>query len=78
MMAAASNLVEAVAQLIDAGADINMKDVDGNTPAHFAYAFGSAGCASLLESRSSHNITNHAGESPVFMAGKFRKMLPLY
>ena len=71
MLAAATNLVEAVEILLLAGADVNAHDLDGNTPLHLAYAFGAASAIVALESASADSFSkNHNGKEPLELAGK--------
>lgn len=75
MLAAAANLEPAVALLLASGADVFARDLDGNTPAHMAYAYGSAGAAVTLEARmgADVSVTNHGGRSPLEMAGDMQR-----
>ena len=71
MLAAATNLVEAVEILLLAGADVGAHDLDGNTPLHLAYAFGAASAVVTLEGAAADSLSkNHAGRAPLELAGK--------
>ena len=48
-IAAAAGLDRAVAALLSAGASTHSRDLDGNTPLHLAYAYGSASTIVRLE-----------------------------
>ena len=76
MIAAAANLEAAISMLLASGADVFATDLEGNTPLHMAYAYGSASAAATLESKmgESKNISNHAGKSAFEMAGDMRRM----
>lgn len=71
MLAAASNLLDAITLLLDAGADMGLRDnIGGNTALHYAYAAGSMAAASLLEERGADiNVLNCAGKSPIDVTG---------
>ncbi len=49
MIACAANMDIAVKTLLNAGASVYSRDLDGNTPLHYAYAFSSATTIVLLE-----------------------------
>ena len=71
MLAAATNLVDAIEILLLAGADVDAHDLDGNTPLHLAYAFGAASAIVALESASADTLSkNHSGRTPLELAGK--------
>ena len=71
MLAAATNLTEAVEILLSAGADTNAKDLDGNTALHLAYAFGAAASVVAIEGAGAdQDSKNHAGKFPLELAGK--------
>eukprot|EP00049_Salpingoeca_infusionum_P016695 m.343718 g.343718 ORF g.343718 m.343718 type:complete len:1341 (+) comp16131_c0_seq8:190-4212(+) len=67
--AARLNDVEAVEELLEAGADMRLKDVCGNTPLHLAVEEGSVGVALVLGVTTSH-LTNLAGNTPRSMVDK--------
>ncbi len=70
MYAAASNLPDAVKILVSSGCKINIKDNDGNTALHFAYAMGSIAAASALESCGADvTISNNGGRQAFDVVG---------
>lgn len=75
MLAAATNLTEAVEILLSAGADTNARDLDGNTALHLAYAFGAASSVVAMEaSGADQDAKNHAGKPPLELAGKSKSV----
>jgi len=75
MLAAAANLEPAIAMLLASGADVFARDLEGNTPCHMAYAYGSAGAAVTLEGRMGADFaaSNHSGRTPLEMAGDMKR-----
>eukprot|EP00603_Paraphysomonas_imperforata_P015364 CAMPEP_0114452376 /NCGR_PEP_ID=MMETSP0104-20121206/1482_1 /TAXON_ID=37642 ORGANISM="Paraphysomonas imperforata, Strain PA2" /NCGR_SAMPLE_ID=MMETSP0104 /ASSEMBLY_ACC=CAM_ASM_000202 /LENGTH=1372 /DNA_ID=CAMNT_0001624623 /DNA_START=163 /DNA_END=4281 /DNA_ORIENTATION=+ len=79
MLAAAFDLPAAVTLLCTAGADVNLRDLDGNTALHYAYACGSNQAMSALESLSaSSDITNNAGDTPFEVVGLIDSIAPIF
>lgn len=67
--AAHSGLIESGKYLLDAGADINDTDNDGNTPIHIAYLFGNVNAVKfLLENGASVSLKNNDGNKPFALA----------
>ena len=58
--------------LIDFGADLFLKDLDGNTIFHIAYMYRSMACLRLLRKLSilDEEIVNISGKTGLEMAGK--------
>lgn len=71
MIAAACNLLDAIALLVEAGADATLKDnIGGNTALHYAYCAGSMAAASLLEELGADaNAVNNQGQTPIEVTG---------
>jgi ankyrin repeat protein len=62
-----------------AGADLNLRDLDGNTALHYAYACGSNQAMSALEGMSaSSDITNNAGKTPFDVVGLIDSIAPIF
>lgn len=79
MLAAAANLTDAIVLLIEAGAFINSKDLDGNTALAFAYMYGSTDAIKLLESNGADsNLTNNSGRIPLEEAGRRLKAKTIF
>lgn len=79
MLAAAFDLPAAVTLLCTAGADINLRDLDGNTALHYAYACGSNKALSVLEDRGADStIENMAGSTPFEVVGLISTIAPLF
>ena len=78
MMAAAADLPTIALQLlVDAGADIDAKDLEGNSALHYAYAYGSMGASVWLEGRgASGTAKNNRREEPFELVGKMTKINP--
>lgn len=75
MYAAIVNMPSALQLLIDAGADLTMKDLDGNTVRHLAYMFKSSECLRLLNAMgNSEDSTNILSKTPLEMAGKGKRI----
>ena len=76
MLAAIVNSVEILQMLHEAGADLTMKDLNGNTALHFAYMYKSRPCIRyLLNVNIDENILNMAGKSGLEMAGKGKSFI---
>ena len=60
--------------LIDCGADMLLKDLEGNTVLHIAYMYRSVACLRLLRKLSAldEEIKNLYGKTALEMAGKGR------
>lgn len=70
--AAALGEPDAAKILIEAGADINRKNLDGSTPLHVAIVFGKNKVAKLLiDSGADVNIKNFEGSTPLHIAAFF-------
>jgi len=79
MFSAAANLSDTITLLLDAGADPNCTDIGGNTPLHYAYAFGATTAAVMLEARGAdQSKENFSSCTPIEMAGKIASLLPIY
>ena len=79
MHAAAYNLSDACAILLDAGAAIETTDLQGNTALHLAYAFGSMTCVLYLEARGGSDfIQNCFGRLPSEEVGRHSLLTPLF
>lgn len=71
MFAATVGSAEILQVLHEAGADLAMKDLDGNTVLHFAYMNNSRSCIRYLQSANiDESIVNMVGKSGLEMAGK--------
>ena len=72
MYAAIVDDPEALQLLIQAGADLSMKDVDGNTALHLAYMYCSSRCRRLLLASGGvdEEGTNLSGRTPLDVAGR--------
>jgi ankyrin repeat protein len=79
MLAAAANLKDAIVMLLDAGADLNASDIDGNTALHLAYSLGSTAAAILLESRGADQDRENMSKcTPIEMSGRGNSVIPLF
>jgi ankyrin repeat protein len=79
MLAAAFDLPEAVSLLCSAGADVNMRDLDGNTALHYAYACSSSHAMSALEDNNANtDIANNAGNTPFDVIGLIDTISPIF
>lgn len=79
MLAAAFDLPAAVTLLCTAGAGVNMRDLDGNTALHYAYACGSNHAVSVLEDRDADsNIENNEGKTSFEVAGLIGTIAPFF
>ena len=79
MYAAAFNLPSAISLLCTAGADVNLRDLDGNTALHYAYACGSNAAASALEEKNiDANIENNDGKTALEVLGVMRTIAPFF
>jgi ankyrin repeat protein len=61
-LAAMCNVCEAIQLLLDAGADVGISDLDGNTPLHLAFAFSASAAVGVLENHLDHRTQNQATE----------------
>lgn len=87
LVTARETSLEVVAALIDAGAEINAKDNEGNTPLHFALkrigreklpAQAYDGIVRLLlEKKADIHIANRCGQTPLHSASAFRADPPV-
>ena len=69
LYAAGTGYHQKVTQLIKAGAEVNIRDIDGNSPLHLAVDSNCAkGVTELLYAGAIVNVTNHQGDSPLLMA----------
>ena len=65
--------------LIIEGSDVNYIDLNGNSPLHYAYAFGCTSVVVLLEAKgASNDIENLSSFTPLDMAGKFNTFLTIF
>lgn len=79
MLAAAFDLPAAVTLLCTAGADVNMRDLDGNSALHYAYACGSNRAVSALEDRDADSsIENNEGNTPFEVVGLIGTISPFF
>jgi hypothetical protein len=68
--------VEAMRALIERGANVNAKDIGGNTPLHSAAENWAVECLKvLLSSGADINARNNLGETPLMVAGNIPKAL---
>jgi ankyrin repeat protein len=72
MYAAITNSILSLKMLHEAGADLTMRDLDGNTALHLAYMYNSRDCVRFLETVPGiePESLNMAGKSPLDMAGR--------
>jgi ankyrin repeat protein len=71
MIAASTNVTDAVEILLAQGADVAAHDLDGNTPLHLAYAMGAASAIVALEAAGAdQEAKNHKGCIPLELAGR--------
>jgi ankyrin repeat protein len=79
MLASAANLTDAMVLLIDAGACIDSKDLDGNSALTLGYMHASTDAIKLLEARGADiNITNNCGRNPLEESGRRIKAKPIF
>jgi ankyrin repeat protein len=76
MYAVALNSVSALRIIVEAGADLSMKDLDGNTLLHIAYMYSSTACIRYIRSLGvvDETITNINDKTPLEMAGKGKSL----
>lgn len=78
MFAAACNLTDCVSLLCTGGADINIRDLDGNTALHYANAYGSIAAAAVLEGKGADNTALNSNQlTPDDIIGQFKAVLPI-
>ena len=66
MMAVAADLpLAALEALVSAGADLEVKDLDGNTALHYAYAYGRMGSSVWLEAKGANADASSHTEDPI-------------
>ena len=64
-----------IAALLDAGADVNIRNRHGKTPLHYAARFGTPDMiAALLEAGASGSVKDNDGETPFYYAEKNAKV----
>lgn len=69
--AAQMQLVDVVTEMIEAGYDLNVQDIEGNTGLHWAAFLGLESLAKeLLDVGARQDVLNNRGESPAHMAAK--------
>lgn len=74
--AAMANDVEMVKIILDAGVDVDIRDVHNTTPLHVALARGSKSCVGLLlESGANCNLQNDEGDNAFHIAADTAKMV---
>jgi ankyrin repeat protein len=79
MYAAAADLPNVCKILFEAGADLQSKDLDGNTALHFAYMYGSKNSVAMLESLGADDkIDNNFGREPLFESGREKYFKPIF
>jgi ankyrin repeat protein len=79
MYAAAADLPNVCKILFESGADLQSKDLDGNTALHFAYMYGSKNSVAMLESLGADDkIDNNFGREPLFESGREKYFKPIF
>jgi ankyrin repeat protein len=78
MMAASADLPHnALEALVTAGAELDCKDLDGNTALHYAYAYGSMGASVWLEAKgASTDVKNLQDYTPFELVGNMGRIQP--